>query len=917
MAKKNPPPVYGTTTAGPAKYRGNRNETDELEAIRYENSKLKKMNKVLIQRIEQGLGNTSGAYASFESAVILSEKVKERTIQLQQVLNNLERVNNDLNIAKQEAERKHQLLIDAIESFSDAFVMFDNQRQFTLANTAFYQLWSPSGIDFHPGLELEAIQQQVAHAGVIDPSIPVNEKIIRRGELPNQGIVKLKDGRWIQITERQTREGGLVIVFTDITTLKQSEAAHREQALAEKSRILQSTLDHLSQGVALFNANHRLEAWNPRFLNLTNIDTRLVTPGASFHALATHGDLGNISSPQHSNGTPNGDRQTLIEPGTTRADKVLKDGRLLEIERHDTSSGGFVVTYTDVTEREQYEAALRASEARTRLITDAMPALIGYLSPNLRYTYTNKTFEEWFQLSRDEIHRLSLKEILGAEEFERHRPYIMQTLGGHLVHFEVEQHLPCGKKYIHKTYIPDYDDLGNVIGLFTLEQDFTQQRNIAEALSQAYQHMEQRVIDRTRELTNLNSKLRQEVTERKEAEQQLVEAKQEAEHANLTKTKFLAAVSHDLLQPMSAARLYTSALMEQSLPPSAGKLVESINYSMEDVESLVSTLVDISKLDAGVVKPDITTFEVQGLLHNLANEFRQQARLADIEFHFVPCTATVATDSQLLARILRNLLSNALRYTDKGRILFGCRRRAEGMSIQVWDTGMGIPEEKLAEIFLEFKRLSSDKSRGPKGLGLGLAIVEKISRVLGSQINVRSQPGKGSVFSVLIPYGKTSDIRTTPLTPSLTELESPLADNSILVIDNDLSICAGMQTLLTGWGSTVVTATSIHDLQADTLKDNPPDMVIVDYHLDNEETGMDAASRLREWLGPKLPVLMITANRTQDLKQQVREQGYHLLHKPIKPHKLKSLLRHLLSPGSGMVSFPGLKKPLKWPDDSH
>jgi len=393
----------------------------------------------------------------------------------------------------------------------------------------------------------------------------------------------------------------------------------------------------------------------------------------------------------------------------------------------------------------------------------------------------------------------------------------------------------------------------------------------------------------------LTEKVKERTLQLQQALNELEKAKGKAEHANLTKTKFLAAVSHDLLQPMSAARLFTTALQELDLPPEAMKLVNSLNYSMEDVESLVSTLVDICKLDAGVVKPDITSVNINTLLQYLADEFRQQANLAGLRLRFVPSNAMIATDCQLLARILRNLLSNAIRYTDQGDILLGCRRHQEGLMIQVWDTGVGIPQDKLTEIFLEFKRLPNEHSRGAKGLGLGLSIVDKISRILGNQIYVRSTLGKGSVFSILVPYGQQTEPHTKSLATQQPELTNPVAQKRILVIDNETSICAGMETLLSGWGATVQTAIGIHEVDASQLQATPPDLVIVDYHLDNDETGIDAAIQLREWLGASLRVLMITANRTQDLKRQVRELGFHLLNKPIKLHKLKSMLRFLLN----------------------
>ncbi len=856
--------------------------TAELEALRYENSKLRKINNVLVQRIENGLGNYRGAYASFESAVTLSEKVKQRTIQLQQAMNDLETANGDLSLAKRDAEEKHQLLIDAIEIISDAFVLFDRQRRFTLANSSFHELWSTAGLRCEPGRSLDQIRRQIENSGIVDLTAPADKRNLRRGELSHRGVFRLRDGRWIRITESHTREGGLVIIFSDITALQHSEAAQREQALAEKSRVLQSTLDHLSQGIALFNQQQRLEAWNNQLLALTNTPVKTIRRGIGFQELILRAKLDSVPV----NLSPDG--------GDCHLERILKGDRLLEIKRYRTGSGGFVITFTDITEHEAYETALRASENRIRLITDTVPALIGYITRDMRYTFINKTFEAWFQRPREGIEKLTLEEILGAEEFKRHLQYLARTLAGQRADFEIEQTLPCGKKHIHKSYIPDRDELGNVVGLFALERDVTQQRRTAEALNQAYRHMEHRVNERTKELTELNSQLRREVVERMQAEKQLVEAKHEAEHANLTKTKFLAAVGHDLLQPMSAARLFTTALQEHQLPAQAARLVESLNYSMEDVESLVSTLVDISKLDAGVVQPDIVAFDIATLLGNLANEFRQQAAVAGLNFRFVPCTATISTDSQLLARILRNLLSNAIRYTEQGDILLGCRRHREGLLIQVWDTGIGIPQNKLTEVFLEFKRLASKRKNVTRGLGLGLAIVDKIARILGNQIHVRSEEGKGSVFSILVPYGELSLQRASAVRQQAMALATPLAESCILVIDNDTSICAGMETLLGSWGCRVLSATGIGELDAAELRSSMPDLVIADYHLDDGETGIDAAKQLRHWLGQSLPVLMITANRTQELKQQVREQGYHLLNKPIKPHKLKSMLRHLL-----------------------
>ncbi|HSC82013.1 MAG TPA: hybrid sensor histidine kinase/response regulator, partial [Pseudomonas sp.] len=433
---------------------------------------------------------------------------------------------------------------------------------------------------------------------------------------------------------------------------------------------------------------------------------------------------------------------------------------------------------------------------------------------------------------------------------------------------------------------------GEVVGIFVLIRDITERRRTSEALHQAYQNLEQRVRERTAELTALNSQLRREIDERSQAEARLREAKRDAELANLSKTKFLAAVSHDLLQPLNAARLFTSALLEQQ-QAQGGALIRNISNSLEDVENLLGTLVDISKLDAGVVKPDISSFAVGDLLGNLAAEFHQLASSEGLELHFVPSSACVRSDIQLLARILRNLLTNAIRYTASGRILFGCRRRGQSLSIEVWDTGMGIAEDKLGEIFQEFKR-GENQCHQDRGLGLGLAIVDKIARMLGHRVRVSSRLGHGTQFAIEVPVTRRVSLlqQREEVLPLVGEA---LQGARIWVLDNDAAICAGMRTLLEGWGCQVVTALSEDDLarQVDNYHAGA-DLLIADYHLDDGRDGVQAVTRINARRGEPLPALMVTANYSNELKQSLRELGHTLLHKPVKPLKLKTTLSHLL-----------------------
>ena len=543
--------------------------------------------------------------------------------------------------------------------------------------------------------------------------------------------------------------------------------------------------------------------------------------------------------------------------------------------------------------RGEQAAAQKAQESERwiRLITDNVPALIGYLNAELVYEFTNKVYEEWYCWPRGMMLGQSLREVHSEQHCQRLDAYVARALAGESVTFEfAETNINNQERYMLRSYVPNMLASGEVVGIFVLIRDITERRRTAEALHQAYQHLEQRVAQRTSELTALNDQLLKEIDERRRMETRLREAKLEAERANLSKTKFLAAVSHDLLQPLNAARLFTSALLER---PSE-TLVRNVSNSLEDVENLLGTLVDISKLDAGVIKADIAPFALSELLDNLAAEYTELARSEGLELHFVGCSALVRSDIQLLARILRNLLSNALRYTYKGRVVLGCRRQHQRLSIQVWDSGMGIAEERLEEIFQEFKRGDVQRPDQDRGLGLGLAIVEKIAGILGHRISVRSWPGKGSMFSVEVPLSATAP---TPLPiPTMSDaMLERLQGARVWVLDNDAAICAGMRTLLEGWGCRVVTALSEQDLarQVDNYHAEA-DLLIADYHLDDDQNGVDAVARINARRGQAIPALMITANYSNELKQQIRELGHTLMHKPVRPMKLKTAMSHLL-----------------------
>ncbi|HET8802837.1 MAG TPA: PAS domain-containing hybrid sensor histidine kinase/response regulator, partial [Marinobacter sp.] len=566
-----------------------------------------------------------------------------------------------------------------------------------------------------------------------------------------------------------------------------------------------------------------------------------------------------------------------------------------------TREGGLVVLYSDITDVKNSEMArrikaLEESERWIRVVTDHVPALIAYVGADLTVQFCNKVYEAWYGRGGESPLGKRLDQVHSAGLYQRLLPQVKQALAGQSVTFEFEETGEQGElRYMLRSYVPNYDDEGGITGFFVLIRDITDRRKTALALEQAYDNLERRVKERTAELTGLNHQLREEITERAAVEARLRDAKLEAERANLSKTKFLAAVSHDLLQPLNAARLFTSALLEQSFGPKAEGLVRSVSTSLDDVENLLGTLVDISKLDAGVIKPDVTAFDLRDLLNNIAREFRQMATAEGLQLDFVPCSAVVESDSQLLARILRNFLTNAIRYTGRGHILLGCRRQGGHILMQVWDTGPGIPGDKLTEIFQEFKRIRPAGSQPDKGLGLGLAIVEKISRMLGHEVTVSSIEGKGSVFSVRVPLARVLPRGPAPDDNRLAVATGGLGGARIWVIDNDHAICQGMLTLLEGWDCRVVTAVSLDDLERQLdPADSPVDLILADYHLDNDENGVDVVASINGRRRQPAPVVMITANYTNELKQHIRALGYVLMNKPVRPLKLRSALNQLL-----------------------
>jgi Na+/proline symporter/signal transduction histidine kinase len=411
-------------------------------------------------------------------------------------------------------------------------------------------------------------------------------------------------------------------------------------------------------------------------------------------------------------------------------------------------------------------------------------------------------------------------------------------------------------------------------GIVTTFTDITPSVKAAEELERANESLERRVQERTEELTRLNNELGR--------------AKAEAEQANISKTRFLAAASHDILQPLNAARLYVTSLVERQAPGSDVQLVGNIDASLDAVEEIFGALLDISRLDSGAMKPEIVGFRIDDLMRQLEVEFAPLAQEKGLELEFVPCSLAVLSDRRLLRRLLQNLVSNAIKYTLEGRVLVGCRRRNGRLRIDVHDTGLGIPASKQRAIFQEFHRLDRG-AKVARGLGLGLSIVERIARVLDHQLSLVSAVGRGSQFSVDVPLSATIPV-SQPQHQAREVDHVRLSGVTVLCFDNDLAILDGMESLLGGWGCRVFKA---HDLERATevvaQAKAVPDGLLVDYHLDDGD-GIEAIRRLRGRFGADLTAILITADRSPRVREEARANDIQVLNKPLKPAALRALL---------------------------
>lgn len=708
--------------------------------------KLLTIAEALMRRVEQATDDSGAAYAQFQRAALLEDQVRERTQDLGRALDLLNESNARLAEATREAETARQNLSSAIETVQEGFALFDREDRLVMSNSRFAMHLPDVHAELRPGLgfaDYVAMVSRSPHLALEgeSPGDWAEGRMRRHKDRHVIFNVRLGGDHWVQVSEHRTADGGTVILQTDVTEIILAERHERGKLLDDQARMIRATLDHINQGVAIFDAEARLVGWNGRLGSLLSLPVGRLRIGASFEAVF---------------------------------------GRL-------------PVQFEGLT-----EGALR----------------------------------EW---------------VAGATRSP--------------LEFSVRR----GEELILDVFAQGMPDGGFVLS-FT---DVTAERAALSGLSRANETLEARVMERTLELED---------------------ALANAERANASRSRFVAAASHDLLQPLSAAKLFISSIAGEELASGAQVALEKAQNALMSVEGLLDALLDISKLESGKAAVSVGAVSLGRLLQTLAEEFAPMAAAKGLRLVVVPSSVTVESDPAYLRRILQNLIGNAIRYTAQGRVQVGARRRGSVVRLEVRDTGPGIPEDAQNDIFKEFHRLNA-RASASEGMGLGLAIVERACALLGHPLGLTSEVGRGTCFMVQVPLSDAAP--GLPLAEPERRRGPVAADKIGFLVENDVELRRALSLLLEKWGMTVLEAASGEEALA--LIDEIgilPDIFIVDHQLGEGMTGIEVLSRVRALHG-RVPARLITADRGRGLQEMAALAGIEILYKPIDPRALEAAVGQL------------------------
>lgn len=400
--------------------------------------------------------------------------------------------------------------------------------------------------------------------------------------------------------------------------------------------------------------------------------------------------------------------------------------------------------------------------------------------------------------------------------------------------------------------------------------------------------LESQVRIRTEELKSA-------LTNLERSNDELVDARDASDRANRVKTRFFTAVGHDLLQPLHAARLSVSALDATTSKPEQDRLITQIDHAMSTIEELLKTILDLSKLEAGVLHPSVQTVPLSEIFQSLCVDIEPIAKAKKLSIRWRPTSFAVSSDPLMLRRILQNLLVNAVRYTESGGILIAARRRGDLIRIEVWDTGPGIADNDRERIFEEFQRGSTLDAKSGGGFGLGLAIVQRMAQALEHQVGLCSRVQRGTCFYIYAPFSQAVPIPVQAPSPPDFTLTYGFQRSRVVVIDNDTNVLEAMKILMQSWGCRVEAAECLDDIhELGRKRQFQPDIILADYHLDHGTNGVDAVKSLRKAFSSEIPAIVITADHSMQTATSVIAANCELLRKPVRPAELRALMMHML-----------------------
>ena len=721
---------------------------DPNDSIDLQHKKLLRIAEALMNRVENAADRGGEGFTYFQTAIALGQQVKERTRALEDALEHLNRANAELTTTKAEAEAARMHLANALEAVHEGFAVFDGLGRMVMRNSRFCGYLPDVSPSLQPPMSYTAYVDKVCQSEFLALSDDAARAAFRKRRMAAHArrrvnfTVELQKDRWVQISEQHTPDGGTAILQTEITDMVRIERQERDKLLDTQSTRIRATLDHLNQGVAIFDQHSALVRSNQRLQSLLNPPIHLLRVGTSFGRIADYFDQQTIFS----------DHEQM---------RVLRD---------------------------------------------------------------------W--VDDDDSNALSLR---------------MATVNNQ----------------VFDMFCQAMPDRGFVISL----TDITSQTEAEQALKQLNETLEVRVSERTRELKT---------------------ARDDAERANETRTRFVAAVSHDLLQPLNAAKLFLAGMQTEPLEESEAGKLRRAKGALGSVETILGALLDITRLDTAEPGINRGALPLKPVLRSLASEYRHMAESKGVALHVDRLAVTIDSDQTYFRRVLQNLIGNAIRYTSQGSVRVTAQIVGDEVVLEVADTGSGIPKAQQTAIFGEFVRLQNGAIDEP-GMGLGLAIVERACKLLGHPLTLDSTEGVGTTFSLRVPLsGAAADLsgQERGQRPPL----RPLKGLAALIIENDSETSAALAQLLESWE--MLSFEAVNQSEAAAILSEvalKPDIILSDYHLDDGENGLDAIASFKEEFGD-VPAVLLTADRSSEVRTKAWRAGVEVVFKPVDPDVLRGQL---------------------------